>query len=563
MKQNITKARKAAENKLAALKAEAQTKIMEKAISLLESPQPVPVPWQEYPQYDTWGMPRVGGFEVPYIWTNPDDATEGRYRPYYENAHDVRRMMAEWRCLAKLPVAQTALRKLSDYISCNGWDCTVQPKDAYKDDPTAIQLAKLVQAAVDKILDHNKFIGGMDRTIHEKSRIDGNVYPTLYPEGDCVRIELTDPGCILEPANKQPLERMCRTHGKLNGWWHGVHTVWNPLLKRDDVARPLGYHAVYDRIGDQWAYLPSWRVQHIKRNVDENLARVGVGDFFFVVGELNAEAKIRRNTGEGAAALAAIIMIREHAEGVTQSTIESMVQNSSTTDYERSVKDGTRTTYRQQLAPATVKDVPAGMKHSLGPMGTLNQPTYILVAQYVLRVLGNLWSMPEFMISGDASNNNYASILVAESPFVKYCEHEQNIYGGHAVEILWKGLRMLRGVSAPLAAYPWHVVRALIEINPVCTSPASRNMKELADTNAVLHDKGILSKRTWATDSGLDYDEEQKNMQTEPKPAPAPVLGPDGLPMKPAFGGFGGPSTESLALRAMDLLLEQAHKTNE
>ena len=68
MKQNITKARKAAENKLAALKAEAQTKIMEKAISLLESPQPVPVPWQEYPQYDTWGMPRVGGFEVPYIW---------------------------------------------------------------------------------------------------------------------------------------------------------------------------------------------------------------------------------------------------------------------------------------------------------------------------------------------------------------------------------------------------------------------------------------------------------------------------------------------------------------
>lgn len=540
--------RKEAENKLALIKAEAETRVMEKALALMESPQPVMPPWSEYPQYDTWGMPRYGAFDIPYATTYPDDATEGRYRPYYENAQDLRRMMAEWRCLARLPVAKTALRKLSDYIIGNGFDYTVQPRKRFKDDPTAIQLAKQLQIVVDRILDYNKFVGNVDRQIHENSRVDGNVFPTLYPEGNCIRIELTGPECICEPANKAPLERMTRTSGLLNGWWHGVHTVYSKQLKRDDVARPLGYHAVFDRLGSDWDYLEARQVKHIKRNVVESQARMGIGDFYFVVQELNAEAKARRNTIEGVAALAAIVMIREHAEGVTRSTIESMVSNTATTDYQKQIKNGERTTYREQLQPGTVKDVPHGMTHTLGPMGTLAQPVYIEVCNFVLRILGGIWSMPGFMMTGDASEGSYANFLVAESPFVKYCEHEQGVYGNYYEEILWKCLRILRDCGH--LSHDWAMISAMLEISAEYTSPASRDKKAQAEANQICVDAGIMSDRSFAADMGLDYDDEQELISRQPKKAPKKVMvpGPFG---KPGFGGPPKPLEESPRLAAL------------
>ena len=165
--------------------------------------------------------------------------------------------------------------------------------------------------------------------IHDESRIVGDSLPTLYSEEGNVRIELTDPGCIAEPAYPKPLERMCRTSHKLNGWWHGVHTVYSQAMKRDDVTRPLGYHAVFDRLGEQWDYLPASRVEHVKRNVPR-LARVGYSDFKIVQTELESSAKLRRNTAEGAAILAAIVMIRQHAEGVSKGSIERFVSENAT-----------------------------------------------------------------------------------------------------------------------------------------------------------------------------------------------------------------------------------------
>lgn len=108
-------------------------------------------------------------------------------------------------------------------------------------------------------------------------------------------------------------------------------------------------------------------------------------------------------------------------------------------------------------------------------------------------------------------------------------------------------------------SYGWQQIRTLLEIKAQYTSPASRDKAEQATTNATLHEKGIMSKRTWASDSGLDYDEEQKNIATEPKPAPPPMVGLNG---QPSPFGTSQPfaRTEaresSLAIRAMETLLE-------
>jgi hypothetical protein len=527
-------AHKEAETKLNTLKLQTEAKLMEQQLALLESPQPVVAPWYEYPAYDTWGM-SGSVYERPYIWTQPDDKTEGRYRPLYENAQDVRRITAEARSMCELfPVAKGLLRKLSDYIIGNGWDFIVQPKNDYENDPTAISLAALVQKSVDKILNYNNFVGGLDRQLHERSRIDGNAFPALYPEGDCVRIEPVDYSYVLEPEEKKQLERYVGTSHKLNGWWHGVHTLWNPILKRDDVCRPLGYHAVFDNLGEQWDYLPIWRVEHIKRNV-ENIARVGVSDFLTVQQDLQNEAKLRRNTALGAAILAAIVGIRQHAEGTTQSTVESMVSGSATGSYQKPIDGGSRTQYQQNVAPGTVKDIPKGMEWLAGPMGTLNQPVYIEVDQFLLRLIGSLWSMPEFLTSGDASNANYASTLVAESPFVKYCEAEQAGYAAHFERLVWKAVHMLSKMNK-LGANIQQVTQ-LLEINAEYTSPASRDKLQQAQTNQLNIEMGIMSKRTAANDAGLDYDEEEANIALEPKPVPEPVV-------QMPFGGRFGESEE-------------------
>jgi hypothetical protein len=546
-------ARDKAQSRLEALQATAEAVLLERQIQLIESPQPVTVPWQEYPAFDTWGM-APSGYQRPYIWTNPDDFSEGRCLPLYENAQDVRRMRAEGRnLLAFFPTSRGLLRKLTDYVIGTGWDFSVKPKKQFRNDPTAIRLAAVVQSVLDKHLEYNNFVGNLDREIHEESRIVGDSMPTLYAEENYVRIEQTDPGCVTEPANQKPLERMCRTSHKLNGWWHGVHTTYSQAMKRDDVTRPLGYHAVFDRLGEQWDYLPASRVEHIKRNVPR-IARVGYSDFKIVQTELETSAKLRRNTAEGAAILAAIVMIRQHAEGVSKSSIERMVSENATSSYQRNSVENARTVQSERTRPGTVKDIPHGMTAMTGPLGTLNQPIYVEVEQHVLRIAGATWSMPEYMSTGDASNANYSSTLVAESPFVKYCEQEQGYYGGHYIRLHWKALRM-HCEGGMLRGHSWEKIRNFLDLDAEYKSPASRDQVALVQTNQILHDKGILSKRTWAADAGLDLDEEIANGAKE---APTPGYDANGVPLFDPNRAMMAPSPrmEALAARAIATLTE-------
>jgi hypothetical protein len=131
----------------------------------------------------------------------------------------------------------------------------------------------------------------------------------------------------------------------------------------------------------------------------------------------------------------------------------------------------------------------------------------VQVIQAALRRAGARWCMPEYMISGDASNANYASTLVAESPFVKAAEAQQAFFRRWSREVLWKVL----AIAAQSGRLPADVaaLRRSIEITIETPPIAVRNRKEELEIRQALHAAGILSKRTWAEQSGLDYDREQ------------------------------------------------------
>ena len=538
--------------KVDTLRLQTEAALLEKQAELIESPQPVPVPWQEYPAFDQFGQWPTG-YERPYLWSSPEDRIEGRYRPYYETDQDLRVIRATARRMqAMFPVAEGALEALTNYVIGEGFEVTAQPKQKkHSQDESVKAICAQVQCVVDRFLEYNNFSGNLDREIHTQSRTDGDSFLALYADDRDVRIDLVSPDYILQPANQQPLNRMLRLGHKLNYWWLGVHTLHCPLRKRDDCTRPLGYHAVFDRTGDQWAYLPSSRVEHIKLNVGSE-GRRGVSDFFIVFKLLEQELKVVTNTAIGTAILAAIVMIREHAEGVSKRSIDDMVTANSTANLTRYAQTGARTIHQEKVNPGTTKDAPHGMVHRPGPLGTLNQPIYIEVDKHLQRMIWSRWNAPDFM-TGDASSQNYATALVSEAPFVKARENDQRTYGRHFERLIWKALRIYHERGA-FGSMQFDQIRSLVKLKMDYPEVASRDKKQQADTNEILHRNQLLSKRSWAAQAGLDYDEEQAEIAKEPI---QPQVDAFGSPLpRPSLGM--APRLESLAASALKRLTESA-----
>ena len=122
---------------------------------------------------------------------------------------------------------------------------------------------------------------------------------------------------MTQPADPRPLEDWLGCGEEFPSCWSfGIHTP----ARETDLA--LGYHVIYDGTGLDWDYIPAARMENFKRNVPANAKR-GVSDFYPVLGDLEREAKLRRNTAEGAALQAAIAWIVETPPGTMQAAARS------------------------------------------------------------------------------------------------------------------------------------------------------------------------------------------------------------------------------------------------
>ena len=118
--------------------------------------------------------------------------------------------------------------------------------------------------------------------------------------------------------------------------------------------------------------------------------------------------------------------------------------------------------------------------------------------------------MPEYLVSADAGNANYASTLVAESPFVKAAEAGQAFYVETFREALWK-LVAARAANSRLSDR----VRIAVQSPRVST----RDRESETRIRRMLHDAGLLSKQTWAAQEELDYETEAANLRNASDPS--------------------------------------------
>jgi hypothetical protein len=455
-------------------------------------------------------------------WSGPPalfaDRSDGRYRPIYEVEQDLAQIRGAARRISALTsVAQGALESLANYVLSSGFTFTVQ--SAF-DQPRLVAAA---QRVIDEFLDQNDFSGGLDRELHFRSRQDGEAFLALRSRADgTIDARVIEPEQVVEPASAGPLEDWLGIAEQFeSSWSFGVHTL------RGASDRPLGYHVIFDAEGREWEYFPAASVEHIKRNVPRSAKR-GVSDLFSIEGDLEREAKLRRNTAEGAALQAAVAWILQAPPGATRGQMQGIGLGEGSAGFDRPARPGSRPHSIAHYPPGTVLKPSAGLEYKPGPMGSERNPNFVLVAQYVLRSIGIRWNMPEYLISGDASNANYASTLVAESPFVKAREADQQFYRRHWNSLIWKVLRLAWAAGRfSRLGVSWESFVRWIDVKVDSPAVSTRDPRALVQTQEAQIRLGLLSRRTAAAQAGLDYDAELRHgASPEPRDGPPDAAAP-------------------------------------
>lgn len=433
------------------------------------------------------------------------DREGGMDRPVFQNETDLARIRGIGRWLVnEIPPAIAVERNLVNYVIGSSWSYEATAKD----DADAT-LAEEVNGFIEDWIEHNEFVGSRDREIYRRSVRDGEAFVTLRPAaGGLSDCRFEEPSFILEPADKGELEAFVARRFAIpvdqhaSDWTFGVHRVVND-------ERVFGYHVVRDGAGRDWDYLPDSHVEHFRSaSTDRNVKR-GISEFWPVERHLRKGDKVFTATADGSAVQARIAWIRELAEGHQRSTVTPV------DGYVPIPSQGaTRQVQAVNYTSPVALTVPAGQKYQPGPMGSQRNPNLILAGQAVLRLAGTRWCMPEWMVSGDASNNNFASSLVAESPFVKSAEAEQHTFKRSALSLLWKAIRIAAEFGR-FSVASFAELRRRLMLNATPPTIATRDPLQKSQQDEIDIRTGKKSRRTAAQEDGLNFDEQTANMDSD------------------------------------------------
>lgn len=340
----------------------------------------------------------------------------------------------------------------------------------------AEELVREVQAVLDEFVRVNKWQKRQQEVQRRLDR-DGEAFLRFFlgPDG-ITRVRFVEPSQISTPPERagDPAASF------------GIQTA------PDDVETVLGYY-----LDGRW--VDADQIQHRKANVDANVKR-GLPLFYPVRKNLRRAEKLLRNMSVVAEIQSAIALIRKH-NAATKGSVQQFVANQASATIS---SPGTgKTSYFQRYAPGTILDTFGGLDYQF-PAATVDASRYVAVLQAELRAIASRLVMPEFMLTSDASNANYASTMVAEGPAVRMFQRLQHDLLEDDREV------MQRVVAGAVGAgrLPREALDA-VDIQAVAPSLAVRDRLKEAQADQILLRNGVLSAQTMAVRHGLDPDKEQ------------------------------------------------------
>ena len=500
---------------------------------------------------DNWLDPREqymdgGDYYPPSIMGTVNDRKFGRNWPFVRHEMDLRWMRSTSRTICQRNMfAIGFLDRVVDFLVGDGYKWQVSLKGA---NPGAVHSG---QAGIDpsvqacqSVLDEWKklnswgdgpwaadpcnpyddigLIQNREREAASRWRRDGEVFLRWFPGTAATNnlpiVRWVEP----EQVWLKPGESDASEHSQ------GIFT------DDDDSERIVSYwlRNVADG-GATGEEVPAGQITHLKANVDATIKR-GVPDFSPLAGQLERVRKLLEAMGEVAAIMAKISYLRQHAEGVSSTQVNAMIERQKDYTKPRARSQAANTKAMQNADLGEVHDIGAGMTYVAPPLQA-GAPGFIQVEQAILRACGARWGMPEFF-SGDASNNSFASLAASGGPFDRATKSRQKEYGQFQQAIAAKVLAF--------ACMSGRLSKAdVMAVEVTCVAPEVAVIDSLKETQRreILNRAKVLSPQTWAAQEGEDPAQEFANLKAFDEQFPD--AGGGGNPFGDMFGGGGGDPT--------------------
>lgn len=402
--------------------------------------------------------------------------------PYTSEA-DLRMIRDESRFNAQNhPFAISAIENRISYTVGTGHQYKVRPRPGVEvDDDTLDKVRR-------EMLDFCERNEWFDRQAEAQRRLDrdGEVFIRKFVVDGRLAVRFVEPEHVRRPATR-------------------ADVVFGIEFDPRDAETPLAYWVLADpnRPGSH-ERIEAAQIQHRKANVDRTAPR-GVPLCYSVRSNLRRSWRLLRNMSTVASIQAAIAIVRKHGSvktGTIQQYVNNLASATSTDTY------GNQKTY-QQYPPGAIVDLPPGTEYEFPATG-IDVAKFVEALQAELRAIAARLSMPEFMLSADASNANYASTMVAEGPAVKAFERLQS-------GMIWQDWQIIKAaliVAEENGRLP-RGVSELVEIDAEAPIVTARNRLQEAQADQILLTAGVISRTTVAGRHGFDYQQERDLMDQE------------------------------------------------
>jgi len=163
----------------------------------------------------------------------------------------------------------------------------------------------------------------------------------------------------------------------------------------------------------------------------------------------------------------------------------------------------------QNLPPGTVFDKGDSSTYEF-PAQNLEVDKIVASVQAELRAAGAALGLAEFMVSGDASNANYNSTMVAEGPPVKMFERWQTALTEEDIEVQTLALR--------IAEREGRIPRGIVDKIKITAEPPiliSRNRLQEKQADQILVNAKAMSVETMAARSGASIEYARRAAESE------------------------------------------------
>ena len=456
---------------------------------------------------------------------NDDGEVDGGGEPF-ETIEDVNEALTLGDALSRVSWGANAMNNRSYYIVDTGHNVTVKP---WEDRPANEESINRVETFLEEWMED---VGWHERQAEVCRRLDrhGEVFDILYYDPDeeqPLKLSFAEPYDLMDDPDS-PYFGLAASEPNNAAFTDslGVRRTNNILYKA--VAYFIGsgykgnwYEDLQTKVKrTRLAEIPDngTLIQHRKRNVLCSDPR-GLTIYWPVREEMTWAKRLLSNLMRVSGFQAAFGAIRTINAAFGSDAVKSHLASS------QGGTAGAGNSEKFDFPAPSVVTVPSTVKWEFPETGA-GASNHIEVLLNLLRACASGLRVPEFMLTANVSEGNFASTLVSEGPFHKGMRYEQGLMIKEDLRILYQALRF--AASKGLNGLTDEDIDAVVlEIKPPRVQ--TRNRKEDFEVNQKLWEDSLLSGKDFLASEDRDFESQQQQISLErpaEHPAPLAVTGP-------------------------------------